>query len=167
MKSKKETRLMMSFGSLRAIEAAGYSGFAKIADLMTSCRNVTPSPGTYMVLRSDRTPPVFLPPVVHDGRLYNSTVPVKDLEANWVPGAIVVYIGKSTSVRNRVRQYMRTGQGLAVNHQGGRYIWQLADHLDLVVCWKPSEGDPRETEVKLIAGFVAAHGRRPFANLAD
>jgi hypothetical protein len=157
----------MDFTSRRAIETAGYSGYTSVAELMVSCRQVTPSPGTYMVLRLAGEPPAFLSPVTANGRTYNPTVAVKELEDNWVHGALVLYIGKSVSLRKRVRQYMRFGQGRGTNHHGGRYIWQLADARELLVCWKPCEGDPRAAERDLLSAFVGAYGRRPFANLSD
>lgn len=76
--------------------------------------------------------------------------------------------GKNATLRSRMRQYMRFGQGEALGHCGGRYIWQLSDSRDLVVCWKPTTGeDPRDVERELIDEFKAIYGRHPFVNLAD
>ena len=62
---------------------------------------------------------------------------------------------------------MRFGSGKNVGHYGGRYIWQLADSDDLVVCWKCVE-DSRRVEAAMIAEFKKNHnGKRPFANLQD
>ena len=63
---------------------------------------------------------------------------------------------------------MKFGSGKPVGHRGGRYIWQLADADDLVVCWKVLSTDPREYERQMISDFKTAHnGYRPFANLLD
>jgi len=64
---------------------------------------------------------------------------------------------------------MQFGQGKAVGHYGGRYIWQLQDAKDLVVCWKVTlDDEPRVVEKQMIEEFKAAHGgKRPFANLVD
>ena len=58
------------------------------------------------------------------------------LQNNWVDDAIVVYIGKATNLRAKLGQYRRYGLGRPVGHQGGRYIWQLADHAELLVAWR-------------------------------
>ena len=62
---------------------------------------------------------------------------------------------------------MRFGQGKDVGHKGGRYIWQIPNSENLVVCWKPTQEDSRTVEAELIQQFVAEFGKRPFANLSD
>ena len=93
-------------------------------------------------------------------------VPVAELVANWVDGTLVVYIGKATSLRKRISQYIRFGQGKPVGHWGGRYIWQLADASQLLFCWKEVDGDPEAVETEMINAFRDCYGGRPFANLA-
>ena len=52
-----------------------------------------------------------------------------------------------------------------VAHWGGRYLWQLADAEDLVLCWKPTpRSDPRSVEKAMISDFEVTYGRRPYAN---
>jgi hypothetical protein len=59
-------------------------------------------------------------------------------------------------------------QNLAHYHWGGRFIWQLKDHEDLLVCWKlATYSTPRELEKKMIQEFKLQCGARPFANLRD
>jgi hypothetical protein len=102
-------------------------------------------------------------------------VSLSELKDNWVEGTPVIYIGKAGGAGNtatlnkRLGQYLRFGQGANVGHWGGRYIWQLADSRDLIVCWKTlTDDDPREVEHQMIAEFKATHaGKRPFANLMD
>ena len=95
------------------------------------------------------------------------TVSSRELCENWVTGTPVVYIGKATSLRARLRQYRDFGNGKPVGHWGGRYIWQLADAAELLVAWKPTAGEPRTIEAEMIAAFVQQFGKRPFANLKD
>ena len=79
-----------------------------------------------------------------------------------------MYIGKATSLKKRLGQYLRFGQTKNVGHYGGRYIWQLKNHSDLIVCWKTTpQYDPREIEKGLILDFKREFGERPFANLKD
>jgi len=91
-----------------------------------------------------------------------------------VDDTIVVYIGKagkdgsSATLQSRLRQYFGFGQGKNVGHWGGRFIWQLKNSADLVVCWKAlPTTDPRTVEADLIQDFVSKFSQRPFANLAN
>ena len=92
-------------------------------------------------------------------------VPLSELCANWVEGAKVLYIGKAKSLRKRISQYLRFGDGKPVGHWGGRYIWQLTDAQKLIFCWMPVDGDPDAVETEMICRFREHYGSRPFANL--
>lgn len=61
------------------------------------------------------------------------SVSIDELQRTWVPGAEVVYLGKSGDLRRRLNAYRRHGAGQRVGHWGGRYIWQLADRDLLLV----------------------------------
>lgn len=56
-----------------------------------------------------------------------------------------------------------------IGHWGGRYIWQIKNSGNLLLCWKPTpDEDPEAIETALIARFKEQHGgHRPFANLKD
>ena len=57
----------------------------------------------------------------------------------------------------------------AIN-DGGRFIWQLKNSPELIICWMCTTPDeiPRTVERELISMFRAANsGRRPFANLQN
>ena len=97
----------------------------------------------------------------------NPNVTLSELNANWVENTKVVYIGKATSLKPRLKQYFSFGQGKNVGHYGGRFIWQLRYSKELIVCWKSLSTDPREYEADLIKQFVELFGKRPFANLKD
>jgi len=100
----------------------------------------------------------------------NPTVAVGELQSKWVEDALVLNIGKAgpgkATLRSRLKQYVRFGQGQAVGHHGGRYVWQLAHSNNLLVCWKVTLDDvPRTVEKALIETFETAYGKLPFANL--
>jgi len=155
-----------------ALIEAGFTGFVRFRELPTS--QVPTDPGVYVVIRVAATDPEFLqksPAGWFKGK--DPSVPVATLEAAWVPGSPVVYLGKANGgatgrrgLRKRLDEYRRHGAGEPVGHWGGRYIWQLADSEELVVGWKPTaDTDARALERHMIAEFSSDHAKRPFANL--
>lgn len=159
------------------LQSQGFEGFITIGEMMDGLRTLIPAQkGVYVVLRESESDPQFL--AAGTGGFFkgkNPNVSVAELKANWVEGTPVLYIGKaggsdcSATLQKRLDQYLRFGRGANVGHWGGRYIWQLADSKDLVVCWKPLVNeDPRDVELRMTADFKAVHGgKRPFANLKD
>lgn len=155
---------------------AGFSGFVTIGSLMADIAVVPAMPGVYVVMRKSGEQPMFLQHGTggfFKGKEPNVGIPV--LGRNWVGGTSVVYIGKAggsksgATLRSRLEPYMQFGQGKPVGHYGGRYIWQLQDAQDLVVCWKTiTDEEPRDVERRMIEKFKNSHnGYRPFANLKD
>ena len=147
----------------------GFNRFETVEKLMRNPKLKKKKKGVYVVLYTTGTYPIFLQ--VGTGGFYNDKDPnvsIEELETNWIDGEQVIYIGKATSLRNRLSQYMRFGSGKKVGHKGGRYIWQLKDSANLIVCWKRTKENPRDVEKEMIAEFKLSHqGRRPFANLKD
>jgi hypothetical protein len=149
----------------------GFGGFVLFRELPDS--NVPTGHGIYVVIRTDTSPPSFLPtsPAGHlKGR--DPSVTADKLSKAWVEGATVVYIGKAAGqdgLNQRLADYRRHGAGLLAGHWGGRYIWQLADSDALLVAWRPmTEDDAGEAEQDLIDEFKKLHGGAlPFANLRN
>ena len=77
----------------------------------------------------------------------------------------ILYIGKASNLRKRVRQLARFGVGRASNHRGGEWIWQLEgiDEAQLRM-WCCPRGRPEPLEHELLARFRADHGDWPLAN---
>lgn len=148
----------------------GFEGFVSVKDLKKDFKSggIPKVEGVYHVLRLKETKPVFLKKGTggyHNGKEPN--VSVDELRQNWIDEEPIVYIGKATELYKRIQQYIKFGSGKNVGHYGGRYIWQLADSDDLIVCWKCVDNS-RSTEVAMIADFKNSHnGKRPFANLQD
>lgn len=160
----------MDFESIEDIEQQGFSGFVAVSVLRESaCRQVPEVPGVYLVIRPQPQPPIFLGHSTGGHfKEREPTVPIPELQQAWVTGSIVIYVGKATVLRKRLHSYMRFGYGEPAPHWGGRYIWQLADAANLLVCWKATPGEePRQIEYRLIQGFRASYGKRPFANLSN
>lgn len=148
----------------------GFEGFVSVKDLKEDFKSggIPKLEGVYHVLRLKDTEPEFLKKGsggYHKGKEPN--VSIDELRQNWIDAEPIVYIGKATELYKRIQQYIKFGSGKDVGHYGGRYIWQLADSDDLIVCWKCVE-DSRSVEAAMIAEFKMNHeGKRPFANLQD
>lgn len=152
------------------LEAAGFEGFLHLASLPNAA--VPKLPGVYVVLREGTPLPTFLErSVAGHFKGIDSTVDRVTLEAAWVDGTPVLYVGKARwgtkqdGLRRRLSQYRRHGAGKAVGHRGGEYIWQLEEHSTLLVGWKTvPDGEVDQLEADLIDDFETHHGRWPFAN---
>ncbi len=158
----------MNFNSIEEIKKSGFSGFKRMEELFTDSSSIPREKGVYLILRPDNNPPKFLQTGTGGHfKEKNPNVPIEALKSNWVENTIVVYIGKATSLKARLGQYFRFGQGKKVGHWGGRLIWQLQNSTDLIVCWKPLPNDDPDTiESQLIQEFKMTYSQRPFANLA-
>lgn len=152
------------------LKGAGFDGFISVKELKEDFKNgrVPKEEGVYQIIRLSSTPPTFLQKGT--GGYFKGKEPnvsIDELRSNWVADEPVVYIGKASELYKRIRQYMQFGSGKAVGHFGGRYIWQLADSDELIICWKLAS-ESRSLEAAMIAEFKNNHnGKRPFANLKD
>jgi hypothetical protein len=167
----------MNFGSINDVRRGGFVGEVAVSVLQASgCGEVPDEPGVYLVLRADTSPPDFLPKGTggrYKGR--DSNVEIGCLRSKWVEGAIVLNIGKAggpgtaATLKGRLKKYMRFGEGKNSGHSGGRYVWQLRNSCDLLLCWKVvTAGEvPRNVEKRLIKEFRQRYDKRPFANLKD
>lgn len=146
--------------------AEGFSGFDSLrVNLEDRCARLPAHGGVYAVLREPRKPPRFR--AVSTGGWFKGQDPSVAgliLKAKWVAEAETIYIGKATSLRKRVDQLLRFGNGSPVGHWGGRYLWHLDGIRDARLTWKPAT-DPRRSESALLGGFVEEFGALPFANL--
>ena len=147
------------------LQAEGFVGFVTIADLGSTLDAVPDAPGVYQVIYERQTEPQFL--TVGTGGHFKGQDPnvaIAELRAKWILGSAVVYIGKATSLRRRIRELLRFGAGRRVAHRGGRYLWQIKEASSLKICWMPC-AQPRTVEKEMIQRFVDRYGKRPFANL--
>lgn len=156
------------------LKEIGFKGFKKISYLNDNFDVIPEQIGIYIVIYDSNNAPEFL--INGVGGFFKGKDPnisISELRSNWVDKAKVVYIGKAgtltgkATLRSRLKQYLKFGQGKNIGHYGGRLIWQLKNHLDLKICWLTfNEIEPRELEKKLIDIFEYQNEKRPFANLA-
>ena len=91
---------------------------------------------------------------------------------NYVPASQIIYIGKAggsevkATLHSRLGEYLSFGKTKKVGHAGGRYIWQIKNHENLIFCWKEtSKNEPVNIERDLINEFIDQFGKMPYANL--
>ena len=146
-----------------------FDGFIRVSELRNSAFLLPEVAGVYVVLRASKAEPHFLEKGTggyFKGK--NPNVSIAELTENFVYDTKTLYIGKATNLRKRVGQLLQFGEGAAVGHWGGRYLWQLVDSDNLMIAWKTTpECDPRTVEAQMIKDFISLHGKRPFANLKD
>jgi hypothetical protein len=168
-----------TFGCFANLRIEDFVGFLPINELRHQLNCVPGEPGdigVYVVLRRQKTAPKFKDKGSgghFKGR--NPNAAITDLQSRWVENTNVIYIGKAgraegeATLRSRLQAFLSFGNEKRAAHWGGRFIWQLEDHEDLLVCWKLiTSSTPREIEKKMIQDFKCNfNGHRPFANLRD
>lgn len=152
-----------------ALERAGFVGWVPWSSCPASL-NIIDSEwgGVYVIYRAGPLRPAYLDGSPAGTFRGDPSVPREALDANWVPGSRVVYIGKGKHrrLRKRLKEFVGFGRGGRHRHWGGRLIWQLDKSEDLLVAWRrlPTELDPAAIETEMIAAFRADYGKPPFAN---
>lgn len=75
----------------------------------------------------------------------------------------LLYIGKSTNLRRRISEFVRTGYGEAINHYGGSAIFQLENNKQLQIRIFECE-NCEERESQEIATYISYRKVMPLAN---
>lgn len=96
------------------------------------------------------------------------------LEARWIDGARVVYIGfagntNPRTLRQRLKDLLRHGSGDTTErgpHRGGESLWQLAgyDRFNVLVLTTGLPPEPKTVEETLLEKFRKRFGALPFGN---
>ena len=161
------------------LTVVGFEGWRTWSQLHAAGYADVPSlPGVYVVLAANAAKPTWAHPGT-GGRFKDQdpSVSAARLNAEWVPGARTLYIGKadarkiggkSSGLRKRLAEFGRFGTGEPIGHWGGRLIWQCTNADRLLVAWHAVTWNEtaRAYEKRLMARFAQLHaGRRPFANL--
>ena len=156
------------------LKRAGFEGFLSVAQLMDAGarRAIPDGTGVYAVLYTGADPPKLLATSTagwFKGK--DPTLPIEELDARWVGGAPVVYIGMTgdgprAGLRTRIRALVRFGTGHNIGHAGGRALWQLPSSGDLLVCWRPTTtgAEAVADERRLLTLFRSRYNQLPYAN---
>jgi hypothetical protein len=152
-----------------ALERAGFVGWVSWSACPAALGVIDKSSGgVYLTYRTGSLAPAYLDRSPAGRFRGDPSVTTETLEANWVRGARVVYIGKGNHgrLRTRLEEFIDFGRGGRKRHAGGRLIWQLQRSEALLVAWKPLPLDvvPREVEKRMIAAFRVDYSKPPFAN---
>ena len=158
------------------LRACGFEGFASVGQLRDEAAASVPvAPGAWIVVRESAAAlPRFLPrSTASEWRGQDPTMSADALGVRWVPHACVLYVGVApgTGVRHllqqRVKRFLRFGDGRNVAHWSGRHVWQLASAASLRIAWKVTTPEgARGAADELLQVFQEHHGAQPFANEA-
>ena len=131
----------------------------------TKCSSLPCQPGIYRVLAPEKLPISF---IEGSDNLRAKGYPAAILEQKYgqCTDKTVLYIGKANGrggLRQRVLQYVKYGWGTAVNHKGGRAIWQVKDYPLLLLEYEVCE-NCEQREHELLAAYKKENGTYPLAN---
>ncbi len=166
---------MNNIDDFESIKQSGFKGFRKVSELKMDSAIVPKTKGVYLLLRPDSRKVQFVEKGA--GGFYkdkNPNVPISELSNRWIEDAHIIYIGKAggtnsdATLNSRIKQYLKFGQGKKIGHWGGRYVWQIKDIDEYIICWKELPDDePRDIEIELLGMFKTQFNRLPYANLAN
>jgi len=161
------------YKNIESIKAAGFAGFKSISQLWIDHSTIPNEKGVYLIINPKYEAKKFLDKGV--GGFFKQKDPNVSRDVllnNWVEDSLIIYIGQAggngstATLRKRLKQYLDFGKGKPVGHYGGRLIWQIQNHPDLLIAWKVLKNDdPKIIERELINDFINNYGKMPFANL--
>ena len=163
----------MDFFQPESAQSQGFSGFISCSILRKRKSEIPADQGVYLVF----SPPGFAARFLNTGtggffKGIDPNVSTVTLAENWISGSKLLYIGKAggaeigSTLRARILALESFGRGAKIGHKGGRYLWQLANSAELLVCWRTTQEEPRQVKKVMMEEFRVKFGRWPFANLA-
>ena len=131
----------------------------------SNCSVIPDKPGIYFVLAPKDMEIRFLPTAKN---MHASFYDVNVLQEKYAQctDKQTLYIGKASGqkgLKQRLRQYMRYGWNEAVNHKGGRAIWQIEGAENLLLSYEICQ-DADAKEHALLADYKRNNGCYPLAN---
>tara|TARA_B100000963_G_C22635909_1_gene677583 strand:+ start:4060 stop:4980 length:921 start_codon:yes stop_codon:yes gene_type:complete len=155
----------------------GFQGFETIEKLMKDSSKLPNYSGVYILLNKNSIDRNMDYEPAYSSFIFPGTggffkdkdpnVEISVLQRKMHPDSNVMYIGKASDLKRRIKQYLAFGQGKNVGHYGGRYIWQLKQSSKLILAYKKVSENPlpEEYERALINMHKVRFNKLPFANL--
>lgn len=157
--------LLLLFRHLRELYKT-YPSISTLEELhYTNCNTLPCQPGIYRVLVPEKVPVTFIESP-HNSSAESYPIVLLEQKYDLCADKSVLYIGKANGrggLRQRVRQYIKYGWGAAVNHKGGRAVWQVENFPILLLDYEVCE-DCEQREHELLAAFKRENGVYPLAN---
>lgn len=162
---------MQNNNDIQRLKNYGFEGFMTIKELREIHQHsqlpVPAQGGVYASLRLSNNEPQFF--TTGTGGAYQKkdpNMPIATLKRKWVDNTSIMYIGETSNLQDRISLYLNFGNGEPVRHWGGRYVWQLKDVNDMVVCWKIAPNEHSDIKKMMLNKFKEEHnGSKPFANI--
>jgi hypothetical protein len=158
----------------QSLKHDGFTGFRLLGEL--DINRIPQKPGIFAVLRPEGFEPQFLArSTAGIFKKKDPTLKAEALDAEWVDGADVLYVGKAgpgskgnRGLRRQIQEFVDFGKGKPPGHWDGRLIWQLAAARTLIIAWKELPVDQlNAAEARYHAAFEEEYGRLPYANLVQ
>jgi hypothetical protein len=158
----------------QSLKHDGFTGFRLLGEL--DINRIPQKPGIFAVLRPEGFEPQFLArSTAGIFKKKDPTLKAEALDAEWVDGADVLYVGKAgpgskgnRGLRRQIQEFVDFGKGKPPGHWDGRLIWQLAAARTLIIAWKELPVDRlNAAEAGYHAAFEEEYGRLPYANLVQ
>src|SRR6478735_609197 len=148
----------------QSLKQDGFTGFRPLQDL--EINRIPQKPGIFAVLRPEGYRGQFLArSTAGVFKKKDPTLKTDALDAEWVDGADVLYVGKAgpgskgnRGLRRQIQEFVDFGAGKPPGHWDGRLIWQLPAANKLIVAWKELPVEQlAAAEAGYHAAFIADH----------
>ena len=163
----------------QSLKQDGFTGFRPIEAL--DINRIPQKPGIFAVLlpeipgHGSARPSFLAKSTAGIFKKKDPSLKADALDAEWVDGADVLYVGKAgpgskgnRGLRRQIQEFVDFGRGKPPGHWDGRLVWQLAGANKLVIAWKELPVEQlAAAEAGYHAAFVEEYGRLPFANLVQ
>ncbi len=163
----------MNLDNIESIRKSGFSGFKKISELKLDSSSIPKIKGVYLVLRPLNSQVEFVQK--GSGGFFKDMDPnvdISELKKKWIEEANIIYVDNAgdsdgnATLNSQLKLYLNFGHGDKVGHWDGRFIWQIKNIEDYIICWKELPNDwTKSVKINLMELFRQKYNNLPFANL--